>query len=232
MATQRKATIEDLRRAINCLPTRTKIAMLDGIRSEPIIVGAYSKDGGICPMLAAHRRGGRTDCISFAKAWDAFAFRGARKRIARRATRRELLVLSSHLEASLLEAEGASPELSAAIVEHRDLSARRAQASAQSAQASAQSAQASAQSAQASAQSAQASAQTASAKTAMASDRHTAGARPARPGDPDRATELRTRPGWAWLRVFRRYDDYQRALELLDAASATPARDAELERVG
>jgi hypothetical protein len=218
MATRRKATIEDLRRAINCLPTRTKIAMLDGIRSEPIIVGAYSKDGGICPMLAAHRRGGRTDCISFAKAWDAFAFRGARKRIARRATRRELLVLSSHLEASLLEAEGASPELSAAIVEHRDLSARRAQASAQSAQASAQSAQASAQ--------------TASAKTAMASDRHTAGTRPARPGDPDRATELRTRPGWAWLRVFRRYDDYQRALELLDAASATPAREAELERVG
>jgi hypothetical protein len=23
---------------------------------------------------------------------------------------------------------------------------------------------------------------------------------------------LRGRPGWAWLRVFRRYDDYERAL--------------------
>src|SRR5204862_1745655 len=140
----------------------TKVAMLDGIRSEEIIVGAYSKDGGICPMLAAHRRGGRTSFIAFAKAWDAFAFRGARKRVARRATRRELLVLSSHLEASLLDAEGASPELSAAIAEHRELAARRE----------------------------------------LVARRPTAREGSSeRPGDPDRAPELRTRPGWAWLRV-------------------------------
>ena len=33
---------------------------------------------------------------------------------------------------------------------------------------------------------------------------------------PDRAPELRRRPGWAWMRVMRRYDEYERALELLE----------------
>lgn len=196
MATRRKATIQDLRLAIECLPTRTKVAMLEGIRAESIIVGAYSKDGGICPMLAAHRRGGRTDFISFAKAWDAFAFRGARKRIARRATRRELLVLSSHLEASLLESQGGSPELSAAIAEHERLVARRPT------------------------------------RTEAGPAQHGRRTSKDRPGDPDRAPELRDRPGWAWLRVFRRYDDYQRALDLLESAPASAAREAELEQVG
>ena len=37
-------------------------------------------------MLAAHRAGGRTDFISFAKAWDRFALSGSRRRSARRAT--------------------------------------------------------------------------------------------------------------------------------------------------
>ncbi len=36
-----------------------------------------------------------------------------------------------------------------------------------------------------------------------------------RPGDPDRSRELRRRGGWAWTRLFRRYDDYARALERL-----------------
>ena len=52
--------------------------MLEGIRANEIIVGAYTDEDGICPMLAAHRAGGRTNFISFAKAWDRFAFRGAR----------------------------------------------------------------------------------------------------------------------------------------------------------
>ena len=44
--------------------------MLEGISSTPIIAGAYTSDGGICPMLAAHRAGGRTNAISFARVWD------------------------------------------------------------------------------------------------------------------------------------------------------------------
>jgi hypothetical protein len=42
-----------------------------------------------------------------------------------------------------------------------------------------------------------------------------------RPGDPDRSAELRERPGWAWTRIVRRYDDYDRVLARLDEAHAT-----------
>ncbi len=72
-------------------------------------------------MLAAFRAGGRASCISFAEAWDAFAFRGRRTRHARRATRRELLVLTSHLELSLLADDGAPSDLGAAITQHEEL---------------------------------------------------------------------------------------------------------------
>ena len=48
--------------------------MLRGIDSNRIIVGAYvdPSSGGICPMLAAHRNGGRTDVAAFARAWDEY----------------------------------------------------------------------------------------------------------------------------------------------------------------
>ncbi|MGZ4183528.1 MAG: hypothetical protein ACXVUL_22930 [Solirubrobacteraceae bacterium] len=169
MRTRRAATITDLRRAVDCLPRATRIAMLEGIRSNSIIVGAYTGPDGICPMLAAHRAGGRTDFIAFAKAWDRFALGGSRCRRARRATRRELLVLTTQLEASLLDGEAPVSDLAAAIAEHKALvsSARR-------------------------------------------------DVQGSRPGEPDRAPELSKRPGWAWMRVMRRYDEYERALELLE----------------
>src|SRR4249919_1464802 len=63
--------IEELRQAIDCLPARTRVAMLDGVHSNSIIAGAYTdRSGGVCPMLAAHRCGGRTDLLAFAHAWD------------------------------------------------------------------------------------------------------------------------------------------------------------------
>lgn len=172
MPTRRTATLEDLRRAVEALPRQTRVAMLQGIGSGPIIVGAYATAEGICPMLAAHRAGGRTSAISFAQAWDRVAFRnvrwgrgrGAR---ARRATERELLILRSHLEASLLydEAAGCEPEPAVPDPPHRT-----------------------------------------------------------RPGDPDRACELRDRPGWAWTPVVRRYDDYERVLAALERTrTAVPA---------
>jgi hypothetical protein len=124
-----RTPIDDLRLAIDCLPLRTRQAMLDGVRDSDIIVGAYSdRQGGVCPMLAAHRHGGRTSFVSFAHAWDRFS--GAKR--ARRATRRELRVLESHLEASLLEEVGRTGgvDLGAAIREHqaaaRDRRAREA----------------------------------------------------------------------------------------------------------
>jgi hypothetical protein len=81
------------------LPIETKEAMLVALDSETIVTGAYTHDGGICPMLGAHRRGGRTDRESFAKCWDRYT--GAVK--GRRATEREIRTLRCMLEASLLE---------------------------------------------------------------------------------------------------------------------------------
>lgn len=96
--------------------------MLDGVRhSERIIVGAYTDGhGGVCPMLAAHRRGGRTNFLSFAHAWDRFTRAG---RHARAATRRERGILIGQLEASLLCA--ADVDLRRAICEHRGAVQRR-----------------------------------------------------------------------------------------------------------
>jgi hypothetical protein len=111
-----RAPIDELRAAVDCLPLRTKEAMLHGVRTNDIIVGAYAnRDGGVCPMLAAHRNGGRTSFIAFARAWDRFS--GARR--ARRATRRELRVLEAQLEASILAEQDTS--LRGAIAGHQAL---------------------------------------------------------------------------------------------------------------
>ena len=114
-ASSLKQPIERLRLAIDCMPVATRKAMLAGVlASERVLVGAYTDgDGGVCPMLAAHRAGGRTDFISFAKAWDRFArCRGA----SRPATGRETGILVAQLEASLAAADGC--ELDRAIAAH------------------------------------------------------------------------------------------------------------------
>jgi hypothetical protein len=89
-----------LRTVVDCLPYETRVAMLEGMRRyDRIIVGAYTdRTGGVCPMLAAHRCGGRTDFRSFARAWDRFTGAGRR---ARRATEREVRTLTTQLEASV-----------------------------------------------------------------------------------------------------------------------------------
>lgn len=103
--TKRERPTYRLRLAIEALPRHTKEAMLRGIDSNRIIVGAYTdpSSGGVCPMLAAHRNGGRTSVGSFALAWDSYT--NAKR--PRRATRREVRTLRSLLEWSL----GASPDV-------------------------------------------------------------------------------------------------------------------------
>jgi hypothetical protein len=96
----RSRPARDLRTAIDCLPLTTRKAMLGGVESNRIIVGAYTdRSGGVCPMLAAHRNGGRTSLASFARAWDRYT--GVRRRKARPATDRELTTLKTMLEASI-----------------------------------------------------------------------------------------------------------------------------------
>jgi hypothetical protein len=118
MGARQHTPLDDLRLAIDCLPLRTRQAMLDGVRASDIIVGAYSdRSGGVCPMLAAHRHGGRTSFVSFAHAWDRFS--GAKR--ARRATARELRVLTAQLEASILS----EADLAGAILEHQAIARER-----------------------------------------------------------------------------------------------------------
>ena len=205
---------ENLRYAIECLPLETKRAMLDGIRANPIIVGAYvDGDGGVCPMLAAHRNGGRTSFASFAKAWDRYT--GAQNR-ARRASVREVRTLTTMLESSITDDPGIRGPLGEAVAEHHALVERRSDAE-------------------------------------PAADRRVedwfegdAGETPSRrkptrkrhrmrdTGERHRGAELRGRQGWAWTRVFRRYEDYEAALvrfeqlEREHAPAADPHREHEL----
>ena len=176
MKTKRRCA-QELRQAIDCLPVRTREAMLEGIEHNEIIVGAYTDyDGRVCPMLAAHRHGGRTSLASFARAWDRYTGAGRRPRPA---TERELRTLTAMLEASLFY--GGS-ELRSATAEHHASAART----------------------------------------------HAERKRRRRPtGEKSRLKELGHRHGWAWLRVFRRYDDWELAMKQLED-SGQEEREREL----
>lgn len=169
-----------LRLAVEALPRRTREAMLRGIDSNSIIVGAYvdPKSGGICPMLAAHRNGGRTSLASFARAWDRYT--GARR--PRLATRREVRTLRALLVSSLagdVDLDGASSITEAAArirAERAELAARR----------------------DAPEPSRQPEPEAAPASPDLLD-----------PGERHRAAELRTRLRWAWMRPARRYDHFK-----------------------
>jgi hypothetical protein len=147
-------------------------------------------------MLAAHRRGGRTSAEGFAKTWDRFG--GIHGRRARRASRRELLILTTHLEMSLLADSQPAPDLAVALAEHRRLVASKERADARRHDLD---------------------------RAARRERQRAARAIEAiRPGDRDRSSELRHAPGWSWTGVFRRYDDYERALARLETGAAQLAK--------
>ena len=113
---RRRNRAQRLRTAVELLPRHTREAMLRGVDANEIIVGAYAdRDGGVCPMLAAHRNGGRTSFASFARAWDDFT----RARRPRPATRREIQVLRTYLEMSLLSEDVHGTALSDVVEEVR-----------------------------------------------------------------------------------------------------------------
>ena len=194
---------ERLRFAVEALPTRTREAMLKGIDSNPIIVGAYvDRDGGVCPMLAAHRNGGRTSLASFARAWDRYT--GAKR--PRLATRRELRTLRSLLEASRSGDEGTDlgsiAEAAAQIRSERAAIAEREALAGNPAELA----------------------------TPPEPDESLIRVR-RRPdtGERHRANELRDRLHWSWMRPARRYEEYR---DLLAAAEEQLAeqRSAALSR--
>jgi hypothetical protein len=148
--------------------------MLAGIEANRIIVGAYvDRDGGVCPMLAAHRNGGRTSLASFARAWDRYTKANGRPRTA---SARELNTLRAMLEVSI------------AVEELEDL-------------------------------------------RPGITERKVPSVPPRDTGERDRTSELRHKPGWAWMRPFRRLDDYEQALRELEELEERRERQRELERV-
>ena len=172
----------ELRIAIDCLPLESRKAMLDGMRANRIIVGAYVDGrGGVCPMLAAHRSGGRTSLASFARAWDRYT----RARRPRPASERELLTLTTMLEASVALDDPGHTELAEAIAEHKR-----------------------------------------SAKPPAAR----AASTPRPTGESHRAQELRGQEGWAWMRPFRRLDQFELAVRELRAMERERSRRERRER--
>lgn len=116
--------VTELRSAIDRLPGRTREAMLQGVGCDTVITGAYTdRDGGVCPMLSAHRQGARANFVAFAGAWDRFT--GVESlRVGRRATPREIAVLVAQLQESL-SAGAPESDLSAAIAAHQALARTR-----------------------------------------------------------------------------------------------------------
>jgi hypothetical protein len=88
--------------------------MLVGLGNNTVITGAFTGGDGVCPMMAAHREGGRTSCVSFPEAWDKFTGVYGRA-ICRQATAYEVGILRAEIQASL--APVTSP-LAEAIAEH------------------------------------------------------------------------------------------------------------------
>ena len=124
---QRRSS-ERLRRVIARMPEGSRRAMLDSVRSDEILVGAYtSRGGGVCPMLGAHRRGGRCDLGEFARAWDRFT--GVKTGRARPAQERERLTLEAMLADSLALDAGPS-DLGRVVAEIKSGRRRRAAQSA------------------------------------------------------------------------------------------------------
>ena len=89
--------------------------MLVGLDGNTVITGAFSGGDGVCPMMAAHRAGGRTSCVSFPEAWDKFTGVYGR-RIIRQATQYEVDILRAEIEASLVPLPSLLGE---AIADHR-----------------------------------------------------------------------------------------------------------------
>lgn len=124
MATSREQARAELRRSIDVLPERTRKAMLHGLGNNTVITGAFAASGqGACPMMVAHREGGRTSCCTFPEAWDKFTGVHGRH-IVREATPYEVQILCEEIEASLVPLPKVDP-LADAIAEHKAMVAAR-----------------------------------------------------------------------------------------------------------
>jgi len=133
MATPREQARAELRRSLDVLPERTRKAMLHGLGNNTVITGAFAASNqGACPMMVAHREGGRTSCCTFPEAWDKFTGVYGRH-IIREATQYEVQILCEEIEASLVPLPNVL-SLSDAIAAHQAIVQARHQQAAVEAQ--------------------------------------------------------------------------------------------------
>ncbi len=188
---------EELPQAIEVLSVTTRAAMLEAVRcpATRLIAGSYvAPGGGVCPLLAAHRRGGTHDgstgVSAFADVWDRYT--GTRASEPRPIQRAERRMLEGLLAASLAREQRRHE--AAERRERRDREARGAIARVRAGRGARLEALLSAE------------------------------------GDKTRAQELARRAGWAWLGVYRRYDDYRAAVAHALNAESRQAQTASVER--
>jgi hypothetical protein len=237
---QRRGPAQELRATIDRLPMHVRQGVLDGIKGHRIIAGAHSDaSGGVCPMVAAdahvHWKSVHTSSVKSAqeaaRAWDRYAEATGSSHTA---TKRQLLALTSMLEASILQEQTQSePPLIDAITEYkrarsRDVSAPMPVPEVPVARPSMPEPVAfpSMPEPLTYAETYQEPAALPSAPEPIAAPiaaepvaAEPVAAQPARPprkrrdtGERDRSGELAGRDGWAWLRPFRSYDEYEETL--------------------
>jgi hypothetical protein len=104
---QVRGPAQELRATIDRLPLHVRQGVLDGIKGQRIIAGAHADgSGGVCPMVAADVPWKSVSHTSIAtaqeaaRAWDRYAQASGSSRTA---TKRQLLALTSMLEASILQ---------------------------------------------------------------------------------------------------------------------------------
>jgi hypothetical protein len=226
-----------LRAAVDRLPLGTRQNMLKGLETNNIIVGADGNvRGGRCPMMAASVGSSKVTGKPFARAWDAYA--GVR--LSRPASRHELQTLRCMLEDSIEAETGAEVDLAEAIsnfsVADRPAVVARLAVAATPAVAGRPAvadtpppvpppfmrsdaiddepvdlrAAIEAHMASKERTEAQERAKSRLPKLRRAEQPDT--------GERDRTQELEGRHGWAWLRPFRRLDEFERAVQHLEEA--------------
>ncbi|MDQ6778718.1 MAG: hypothetical protein M3071_21410 [Actinomycetota bacterium] len=215
---QRRGPAQELRATIDRLPLHVREAVLDGIKGQRIIAGAHADAfGGVCPMVAADvhlpwktvSKASVEYAQQAARAWDRYAEASGSSHTA---TKRQLLALTSMLEASILQETAVTQmPLSDVIAEYERTKSGRAPADV---------------------------------RDALPSSLDVPAARPStldvpaapprsrkrrNTGERDRTTELGERGGWAWLRPFRSYDEYEETL--LRALSELDGHERQLEEL-
>ncbi len=194
---------QDLRAAVDRLPLGTRQNMLKGLETNNIIVGADGNvRGGRCPMMAASVGSSKVTGKPFARAWDAYA--GVR--FSRPATRHEIHTLRTMLEASIAMETDKPVDLTAAVSNlslprEADIVETPPPADLKAAIAAHMASKE----------------RSCAAERAKALRGRSAQERPDT-GESDRTEELEGRHGWAWLRPFRRFDDFERAVHQLEEA--------------